>query len=74
MQKKEYVDNFESNAAHMMQAITQLLSDCLSEKERQIETQNRQPKGQRREKFFPIDFILFSKSNSRALYRSIKRS
>jgi hypothetical protein len=39
MQKKEYVDNFESNAAHMMQAITQLLSDCLSEKERQFETQ-----------------------------------
>lgn len=38
-QEKEYVENFESNTAHMIQAITQLLSDCLSEKEQQIKTQ-----------------------------------
>lgn len=38
-QEKEYVENFESNAAHMMQAITQLLTDCLVDKERRIEEQ-----------------------------------
>lgn len=38
-QEKEYVDNFESNTAHMIQAITQLLSDCLQDKEQKIETQ-----------------------------------
>lgn len=38
-QEKEYVENFESNAAHMMQAITQLLTDCLADKEQRIEAQ-----------------------------------
>lgn len=27
---KDYIDNFESNASHMMQAITQLLVDCVN--------------------------------------------
>jgi len=36
--EKEYVTNFESNTTHMIQAIIQLLSDCLAEKERQLES------------------------------------
>jgi len=35
---KEYIVNFESNSAHMIQSIQQLLTDYLTSKESQIET------------------------------------